>query len=102
MAESDDPAPGTPGETVPERPGTANFVRALNVRRNARIGVGVGVVFAAAVYSVRVFELLGPAPDAAGPAFFLMLAFVLATGVALLVTVALTVRSAARRAREVD
>ncbi|MFC5971296.1 hypothetical protein ACFPYI_08150 [Halomarina salina] len=102
MAESDDPAPGTPGETVPERPGTANFVRALNVRRNARIGVGVGVVFAAVVYAVRVFELLGPAPDSAGSLYFLMLAFVLASGVALLVTLGLTVRSAARRARELD
>ena len=102
MAESDDPAPGTPGETVPERPGTANVVRALNVRRNARVGVAVGVVFAAVVYSVRVFELLGPAPDTVGPWFFLMLAFVLATGVALLVTVALTVRSAVHRARELE
>jgi hypothetical protein len=100
VAKSDDPAPGTPGETVPERPSAANLITTLDVPRNARIGVGIGVVFAALVYAVRVFELLGPAPDAAGPWFFLMLAFVLAVGVSLLVTVGLTVRSAVREARE--
>nr|WP_305794425.1 hypothetical protein [Halomarina rubra] len=72
----------------------------MNVPRNARIGVSVGVVVAALVYAVRVFELLGPAPEAGGPWYFLMLAFVLATGLALLVTVALTVVTAVRRARE--
>ncbi|MFC6837012.1 DUF7536 family protein [Halomarina ordinaria] len=97
-----DAAPGTPGEDVPERPGTAAFARALNVKRNGRIGVAAGASIAALVYAVRVFELLGPVPgsDAGpGPVLFLALAFVLGVGVALLVTLALTLVSASRAAR---
>ncbi|WP_254536742.1 DUF7536 family protein [Halomarina litorea] len=98
----DDPAPGTSGESVPERPGgLGGLLVDLGVERNARRGVVVGVVLAAFVYAVRFLELLGPAPqDAAGPVLFLALAFVLAVGTALLTTVALTLVSAYRRAKE--
>lgn len=83
--------------------GTAAFLSALNVRRNAIIGLICGIVFASLVYSVRVFELLGPAPDGAGgPVLFLALAFVLAFGVFVLVTLALTLGSAVRRSRELS
>lgn len=102
VSQRDDASPEAPGETVPERPGgLGGLLVALGVRRNARWGVAVGVGVAALVYAVRVLELLGPAPrGAAGPGLFLALAFVLAVGVALLTTVALTLVSAYRRARE--
>lgn len=103
MAEPDDSAPGTPGETVPDRPGGATaLIDTLDIPRNARIGVAVGVLFAVLVYAYRFLEVFGPAPDAAGPVYFLMLAFVLAVGVALLTTVVLTVRTAVREARELE
>lgn len=80
-----------------ERSGTAAFLDALRVARNAKIGVAVGVVFGALMYVVRVFELRGPAPDGVGgPVLFLALAFVLAFGTAVLVTIVLTSVSAYR------
>ena len=86
---------------VPERPGSAGLIRALNVPHNATVGVVAGVTFAAAVYAVRVFELLGPAPEGeGGPVLFAMLGFVLAFGVFVLVTFALTLVAAYRRTRE--
>lgn len=86
---------------VPDRPGLGGFLAGLGVERNAAVGMAVGVAVAALVYAVRVFELLGPAPSGAGgPGLFLALAFVLAVGTAMLVTVALTVLAAYREARE--
>jgi len=86
---------------VPERPGGATaLIEELGVPRKAAVGTVVGLVFAAVVYAVRVFELLGPAPEGGGPFLFLTLAFVLAFGVAVLVTFLLTARAAVRRARE--
>lgn len=82
---------------------TAAFVAALNVPRNAKIGLVLGVTFAALVYAVRVFELLGPAPQGrGGPVLFLALAFVLAFGTFVLVTTLLTLVSAYRRVQELD
>jgi hypothetical protein len=83
--------------------GTAAFLDALNVSRNAKIGLVVGIAFAGLIYAVRVFELLGPARrDVGGPLLFLGLACVLAFGIFVLVTIALTVVSAYRRTRELD
>lgn len=80
---------------------TAAFLDALNVTRNAKIGVVVGIVFAALIYSVRVFELAGPAPQGVGgPVLFLALAFVLAFGAFVIVTIVLTLISAYRRVQE--
>jgi hypothetical protein len=103
VSQADDDAPtAARGEAAPQRPGgLGRFLVELGVRRNAAWGVAVGVALATIVYAVRVFELLGPAPDGtAGPGLFLALAFVLAVGVALLTTVALTLVSAYRRVRE--
>jgi hypothetical protein len=88
------------GADTSGRPGLGGLLERLGVERNAKVGGVVGVAVAAVVYSVRVFELLGPAPSgAAGPELFLALAFVLAVGTALLVTVALTVAAAYRETR---
>lgn len=92
-------------EQQPERPPTATFLAALNVRRNAAIGLAVGLVFALIVYLVRVLELLGPFqgtrefPLLGVGGWYLMLAFVLATTTAILVATVLTVVSAVRLAR---
>lgn len=86
---------------MPERPGGATaLMKELGVPRKAVVGTVTGIVVAGVVYAVRVFELLGPAPDAGGPFLFLTLAFVLAFGIAVLVTFVLTARAAIQRVRE--
>lgn len=90
----------------PARPPSAGLIDALEVRRNATIGVVVGVVLAVLVYLVRVFELLGPVggtqryPVIGPEGWFLVLGFVLASATALLVTAALTLATAYRLTRE--
>jgi len=92
-------------EDVPERPPTMRFLDALAVKRNALVGLVVGVGFAAAVYA---FFVLLPAVSASIPArtgsplLFLMLAFVIATSTALLVAAALTVVSLVRLQRSTE
>lgn len=82
---------------------TRELARVLSVRRNAAIGFGSGLVLAILAYAFRVGELAGPNPDSRGsPALFLLLAFVLAVTVGLVLTAALTVRSALRVAREAE
>jgi hypothetical protein len=93
-------------DEVPGRPSSGGLVRALNVPRNAKLGVLSGVVLAVAVYLFRVFELFGPFagtrqyPILGAEGWFLLLAFVLASSTALLVTALLTVVSAYRLSRE--
>ena len=93
-------------DEVPSRPPSGGLVQALNVPRNAKLGVLTGVALAAAVYLFRVLELLGPFagtrqyPVVGPEGWFLLLAFVLASATALFVTAALTVASAYRLARE--
>jgi len=93
-------------DEVPDRPPQSGLVQALRVPRNAAIGIGVGVALAAVAYLARVLELLGPFagtreyPVLGPEAWFLVLAFVLATSTALLVTSILTVVETVRRARE--
>jgi len=83
--------------------GPAGFIEALGVARNAKIGFAVGIGIAAVVYVYRVAELGGPVPATRGsPLLFLMLAVVLAASAGALVTVALTVRSAIRLARDIE
>ncbi|WP_049893674.1 DUF7536 family protein [Halogranum rubrum] len=92
-------------DDVPERPPSGGLVQALNVPRNAKVGVAVGVLLAATVYLVRVFELVGPVlgtreyPVLGPEGWFLFLAFVLATTSAMLVTALLTLVSAYQLAR---
>lgn len=88
---------------VTDSSGLAGFLEALDVTRHAKIGFTVGVVFSALVYAYRVGEVLGPVQDQRGsPLLFVLLAFVLAMGVGVLVTVILTVRSAVRLARDLE
>lgn len=86
---------------MPDAARTRELARALDLRRNAAIGFGAGAAVAVLAYAFRVGELAGPAADTRGsPALFLVLAFVLAVTVGLVVTAALTVRTAVRVARE--
>jgi hypothetical protein len=93
-------------QDVPERPPGEGLVRALDVPRNAAVGVAVGLALALGAYAFRVLELAGPFagtreyPVLGAEGWFLVLAAVLASAVALLVTAALTVVSAYRLARD--
>jgi len=76
--------------------GPENMIEALDVKRNAIVGLLVGVGVAALAYVVRVFELLGPVatgreyPILGEEGWFLMLAVVFAVSTALLVVLVLT------------
>ena len=86
---------------APDRPPTTQFLAALSVARNAKIGLVVGVVFAACAYAYRVFALAGPTADTRGsPALFVLLAATLALATAAVVAVGLTLVSAYRLAHE--
>jgi hypothetical protein len=81
----------------PERPGTAAFLAALGVARNAKVGFATGAVLA-----VLLLALVVRGAEAAQYPLFLYaaLAFVLAVGVGLLLTALLTVGVAIKRVRE--
>jgi hypothetical protein len=86
---------------APERPPTAQFMAALSVARNAKVGVASGVAVALLIYAVRVFEVLGPVADTRGsPLLFLTLALTLALAVAAVVALGLTLVAAYRLARQ--
>jgi len=87
-----------PNADVPDRPGVANVVAALNVRRNAAIGFTLGVLFTAFV--VYVYVVVPDRPYSL--ALWATLGFVLAVGTGLLLTTVLTLRSAVQRARELE
>lgn len=80
----------------PERPPGRRLLAALPIRRNVAVGAVVGVALGGTLYAVRVFEVLGPAPDRGSPLLFLALAFVLASATAGLVFALLTAVSAYR------
>nr|WP_284033276.1 hypothetical protein [Halobaculum sp. DT31] len=83
----------------------AGLLETLSVKRNAVVGVGVGVALATTVYLVRALELLGPVggtrsyPVLGADGFFLLLAVVLASATALFVASVLTVVAAVRALR---
>lgn len=88
----------------PERPPTAQFLAALDVGRNARLGLVAGVWFTLAVY---LFFIVVPAWSAQNAsdvlsAYYLALAFTLATTTAGIVAIALTIRSAIALSRELE
>lgn len=84
-------------ESVPERP-RANFVAALNVRRNAIRGFAFSLLFTAAVLGI--FVVL---PGTRQPTpYYVALGFVLSTALGALATTVLTLVSAYRLARETD
>ena len=97
-----------PAESRPDRPPIAGLIETLSVKRNAAIGVTVGVALAVAVYAIRALELLGPAggtreyPVLGPDGYFLLLAFVLASATTLFVASMLTVVSAVRAVRAPD
>ena len=80
----------------PDRPGVANFLAALRVRRNTAVGLAVGVAVAA---FLTYGAVTGPAGSYADVAY-LALGFVLAVGVALLVAAVLTALTAVGLARD--
>ncbi len=83
----------------PGRPGTAAFLAALRVRRNAKVGFALGIVVGLALLAL----VVRGAAAAQYPVYlYAALAFVLAVGVGLLLTAALTVGVAVRQAREMD
>lgn len=75
--------------------GRAALVRALHVRRNAKIGVGFGVLAALAVFA---FFVVIPGTYRSA-LFYVALAFVLAVSLGGLATAVLTLGSAIRLAR---
>ena len=95
-------------DDVPDRPPTTNLLFAVDLPRNAMVGAVVGLLFAVGIYLVRVLEVLGPFrgtrefPVLGPEGWFLMLAFVLASATAMLVTAVLTLVSAYRLFRDTD
>lgn len=88
----------------PERPPTAQFLAALNVRRNARVGLVAGVWFTLGVY---LFFIVVPAWSSQNvadvlSAYYLALAFTLAATTAGIVAITLTIRSAIALSRDLD
>lgn len=83
-------------------PSLAALLIALDVRRNALIGIATGVVLATLAYVYRVV-VVEPAPGVeSSPLLFGTLAVTLALSAAAFVTLVLTVGSAVRRARRLD
>ena len=95
-------------DDVPDRPPTTNLLFAVDLPRNAAVGAVVGLLFAVGVYLFRVLEILGPFrgtrefPVLGPEGWFLMLAFVLASATAMLVTAVLTLLSAYRLVRDAE
>ena len=82
------------------------MVEALDIKRNATVGLLVGGGVAVLAYVVRVFELLGPVatgreyPILGEAGWFLMLAVVFAVSTALLVALVLTAVRMAQLVRQ--
>jgi hypothetical protein len=85
-----------------------SMAEALSVKRNAAVGAGAGLLLAVTAYLFRVLELGGPFagtrqfPVLGEAGWFLLLAFVLASSTALLVTSLLTVVSLVRFLQNAD
>jgi hypothetical protein len=88
-------------EDTPERPGgTAAFMRAVNVTRNAKVGFAIGILLSVALLGLVV---RGAAAGSQYPVYlYAALAFVLAVGTGLLLTAVFTVGSVIRRVRELE
>ncbi|GAA0222471.1 hypothetical protein ACFFQF_08245 [Haladaptatus pallidirubidus] len=94
--------PGSVQEEIPDRPGVANLIEALNVRRNAIIGFAMSALFTALVYAYRVVFIGEMQGQAGTPLSFLALAVVLALTLGALFTAVLTLFSARKLARGLD
>ncbi|MCU4973703.1 hypothetical protein OB955_13260 [Halobacteria archaeon AArc-m2/3/4] len=82
----------------PERPPTAHVLEALEVKRNAAIGLGTGVAFAVILFVLFVV----PGPTRAEPIYYVGLAFVAAVTIGGSIAVLLTIRSAVKLSRELE
>lgn len=95
-------------DEVPGRPPQRGLAHALQVPRNATVGVLAGIGLAVLAYAFRVLELFGPFagtrqyPILGPEGWFVVLAFVLASSTALLVTACLTLVSAYRLLRQTE
>ncbi|WP_049969162.1 DUF7536 family protein [Haladaptatus cibarius] len=89
-------------EEIPDRPGVANLIEALNLRRNAIIGFALSALFTVLVYAYRVMFIGEVRGQAGTPLSFLALAVVLALTLGALVTAALTLISVRNLARDLD
>ena len=81
----------------PERPPTTQFLAALDVKRNAVIGLLSGTLFAVTLF---VFFVGLASGTRAEPIYYVGLAFVAAVTVGAMVAVLLTIRSAVKLSRE--
>jgi len=83
----------------PPEPSVAPLIDALSIRRNAAVGVAVGVALAVLAYAFRLSRVAGPFagtrefPVLGETGWFLLLSFVLASATALLVATLLTLIS---------
>ncbi|MEF8757606.1 MAG: hypothetical protein V5A33_05175 [Halobacteriales archaeon] len=91
-------------DASPDRTPTDRFLDALDVRRNATVGLVVGFLVAAVVYAffVAIPTVVPSLPAPQQPLAFLLLAVVFALALALLVALALTVGAAIRLSRDED
>lgn len=95
-------------EETPGKPPMLALLERCGLWRNAKIGTAVGVAVAVAAYLFRVLELFGPLsgtreyPIVGPEGWFLLLAFVLAVTFGMLVTVALTVRTAVKETKDLN
>lgn len=95
-------------EDTPEKPPMLALLERCGLWRNAKVGLAVGAAVALAAYLFRALELLGPLgptrqyPVVGPDAWFLLLAFVLAVTFGMLVTAALTVRTAVKETRQLS
>ena len=83
----------------PERPPTARFLAALEVKRNAGIGLAIGTLLAATLY---VFFVAIPLGTRENPLYYLTLAFVLAVTFGAILAVALTIVTAIRLSQRLE
>lgn len=84
------------------KPSLVALLLALHVRRNAAIGLAVGVVVAALAYVYRIVLVDAPSGVESSPLLFGTLAVTLAISCGAFVALCLTIVSAARRARRLD
>lgn len=89
-------------EDTPGRPPFAGLAKALDVRRNVAIGLGVGVVVAGLAFGYRVVVIGAEVGRGLSAAHFLALAFVLAITLGALVALALVAYRAVSLARSMD
>lgn len=85
-----------------EGPSFAVLLLELGIRRNAAVGLVLGVVVALAAYVYRIVLIDAPSGVESSPVLFGALAVTLAVSVGAFVAICLTVVAAIRRVRTID